>query len=104
MNIEREIIITPNLPSYKKGNEITSIPADEFEKLVNSAYDETIFCRKNFFLPSGKAAKLFINELSFWLEQFNKDTKLHRIALKVFMLIPNLLLQKPSKQSKATQR
>ena len=44
--IEREIIITPNLPSYKKGNEITSIPADEFEKLVNSAYDETIFWRK----------------------------------------------------------
>ena len=108
--IEREIIITPNLPSYKKCNEITSsvtinnTPGDRYEHLINSAYNETIFWRKNLFmLPSGKAGKSLIRELTFWLDQFNRETKLYGIALKVFMLIPNLLMQKPSQQSKAKE-
>ena len=51
--IEREIIITTNLPSYKKCNEITSsvtinnTPGDRYEHRINSAYNETIFLRKN---------------------------------------------------------
>ena len=108
--IERETIITPNLPSYKRCNEITSsvtinnTPGDRFEHLINSAYNETIFWRKNLFmLPSGKAAKSLIKELTFWLDQFNRETKLYGIALKVFMLLPNLLIQKPSQQSKAKE-
>ena len=106
--IERENIITPNLPTYKESStpamRVNTLSANEFETFVNSAYDETIFWKKNlFFLPSGKNAKLFINELSYWLDQFNRDTNLHRIALKVFMILPNLLLQKPSKQSKAKE-
>ena len=108
--IEREHIITPNLPSYKRCNEITSsvtinnTPGDQFEHLINSAYNETIFWRKNLFmLPSGKAAKSLIKELTFWLDQFNRETKLYGIALNVFILLPNLLMQKPSQQSKANE-
>ena len=52
--------------------------------------------------PSGKSGKLFITELSFWLKQFNEQTKLNDIAVKVFMILPSLLLlQKPSAKSKA---
>ena len=102
--------INANLPPFIDGNRLNStttvntLPGDDFVNLVDSAYNETIFWKKNLFmLPSGKAAKLFILELSFWIDQFNRDTKLQHIALKVFMLLPNLLLQKPSKESKAKE-
>ena len=54
-----------------------------------------------FKVPSGKAGKDFINELSFWIKQFNSETKLNDIALTVYMILPSLLLQKPSARSKA---
>ena len=57
---------------------------------------------KNLFkLPTGKAAKSFIVELTNWLERFNRGGHYHDIALKVYMILPALLLQKPSKNSKA---
>ena len=66
--IERETIITPNLPSYKRCNEITSsvtinnTPGDRFEHLINSAYNETIFWRKNLFMLFGEKIYLcFLN-------------------------------------------
>ena len=54
-------------------------------------------------IPSGKAGKEFITELSSWLNKFNNDTPLQSIALKVYMVLPSLLLQKPSRKSKAKQ-
>ena len=110
LQIQLDEVNTPNLPQYTSNSpllpnsEVNTIPGDVFEKLINSAYDEILFWRKNLFLlPFGKSAKAFINELSFWLEQFNKNTKYHHIALKVFMLLPNLLMQKPSRDSKAKE-
>lgn len=49
-------------------------------------------------LPSGKTAKRFKSELTFWLNQFNQGTKLHRIVLKAFMLIQNLEIKKTTKR------
>ena len=58
--------------------------------------------RKNIFkIPSGKSSKDFINELTYWLDQYNRETEFQGVALKVFMLLQSLLLQKPSKNSKA---
>ena len=54
-------------------------------------------------IPSGKARKEFITELSSWLNKFNNDTPFKSIALKVYMILPSLLLQKPSRKSKAKQ-
>ena len=54
-------------------------------------------------IPSGKAGKEFITELSSWLNKFNNDTPLQSVALKVYMVLPSLLLQKPSRKSKAKQ-
>ena len=63
-----------------------------------------VHCQKNLFMiPSGKAGKEFITELSSWLNKFNNDTPLQSIALKVYMVLPSLLLQKPSRKSKAKQ-
>ena len=46
-----------------------------------------------FKLPSGKSAKVFILELTHWLEQFNRSTEYQCIALKVFMVLPCLMLK-----------
>ena len=98
-----------NLPPYTKTSVVpkcshNNLPGEVFSDKIIRAYNEVIFWRKNLFmLPSGKAGKQFIKELTFWLEQFNRGTKLEGIALKVYMLLPGLLMQKPSKSSKAKE-
>ena len=104
--IERNNNIKVTLPSYKldplpttKWHDYT---AEQFVNLINSTYDNIIHWRKNLFkLPNGKASRLFINELSLWLDHYNRSTDFKCMALKVFMTVPCLLLQKPSKNSKA---
>ena len=83
---------------------INGIPGDVYETQINNAYNEVIKRRKNIFMfPSGKAGKAFIRELSYWLDQFNRDTKLKPVSITTFMVLPNLLLQKPARQSKAKE-
>ena len=88
----------------KNDNEIiwADISYSMFIKKVEKIYGEIVFFRKNLFkIPSGKAGKEFIQELTFWMRQFNGVSKLNGVALKVFMILPALLLQKPSPKSKA---
>ena len=47
--------------------------------------------------------KVFIKELSLWLERFNHKAEYHSIALKVCIILPALMLQKPSKKSKSQE-
>ena len=72
-----------------------------FEK-VNAMYDQIVHFRRNLFnIPSGSAGKEFIKELVFWMKQFNSNSNLNGIALKVYMILPSVILQKPSANSKA---
>ena len=74
----------------------------DFSQAVSCAYEQIVKWKKNMFkLPSGKAAKEFICEMSLWLEHFNRDSIFQGISLKVFMTLPALILQKPSRHSKA---
>ena len=96
---------TANLPSYERmlaiPMKIWTIIGPEFIKVVESSYNEVIKWRKNIFkIPSGRSSKDLVNELTYWLDQYNRETEFHGVALKVFMLLPSLLLQKPSKNSK----
>ena len=76
--------------------------SDNIVEAVNKAYEEIVHFRRNLFnIPSGKVGKDFVNLLCFWLKQFNLSTALNGIALKAFMVLPALLLQKPSPKSKA---
>ena len=52
-------------------------------------------------LLSGKAAKIFIGELTSWLEHLNRDSEYKSIALKVYMILPPLHLQKRTCNGKA---
>ena len=72
---------------------------------VNKIYEEIVHMRRNIFkIPSGKAGKEYIKELTFWLRQFNSPkSELNSIALKAFMSLPTLILQKPSPNSKAKE-
>ena len=107
LQIEHENVIQPYLPSFTTAVNLTpdlninGIPGDVYETQINNAYNEIIKWRKNIFmLPSGKAGKAFIRELSYWLDQFNRDTKLKPVSITTFMVLPSLLLQKPSRHKK----
>ena len=79
-----------------------NISGKEFVDFINRTYDNIIHWRKNLFkLPAGKASRIFINELTIWLDHYNRSTPFKSIELKVFMTLPCLLLQKPSRNSKA---
>ena len=43
---------------------------------------------------------MFIRELTSWLEHFNRESEYKSIALKVYIILPSLLLQKPTRNSK----
>ena len=68
-------------------------------------YEKIAFWRRNLFkLPSGAAGKKFISETTKWIEFWNQDVNEYKdIALKVLMVMPALLLQKPSFKSTAKQ-
>ena len=67
-------------------------------------YDEIVHFRKNILnIPSGGEGKMFIDELTFWLKQLNYNLELNSIALKAFMVLPSLILQKPSSTSKSKE-
>ena len=71
---------------------------------INDAYETIVHWQKILFMiPSGNTGKEFITELSSWLDKFNNDTPFQSIALKVYMTVSSLLLQKPSRKSKAKQ-
>ena len=69
---------------------------------INDIYEEIVFWRKNLFLlPSGKYGKEYIRETTRLLTSWVEDTPLKDIAFKAIHIMPALLLQKPSKNSKA---
>ena len=102
-----KIPIFANLPSYKP---IETIPTTsyngvngaEFAKTVADIYNETVKWKKNLFqVPSGQHGKAFLKLLNIWLRNFNEDTCFQGIALKTHMVLPAIMLQKPSPKSKA---
>ena len=77
-------------------------PGATFINELNNAYEKTDYSRKNlFFLPKGAAGKSFINEMTWMINAWVYDTPIKNIALKALHVMPALLLQKPSKNSKS---
>ena len=105
--LQHETTNAPNLPEIEvfpsqNDSEWRGIPFKNFSEQIGNIYDEITRFRKNLFkIPTGKAGKAFVAELCFWLHEFNIDGPLNSIALKTFMVLPTLLLQKPSARSKA---
>ena len=83
-----------NTVDCKTGNTISS-------NSINIIYDKVVFWLKNLFLlPSGFCGKRYIQETARLLNEWIHGSPLHRISFKKVMLMPNLLIQKLSKNSK----
>ena len=77
---------------------------DDVSQIINAIYEETVKMRKNLFtLPSGSAGKGYVKEMTRMIELWNNDTSLKPFSLKGLMIMPTLLLQKPSYRSKAKE-
>ena len=74
----------------------------EVSKKIKDAYDRIVFWKKNLFmLPTDAAAKKYITETTKLMNGWTNNSPLKDIAFKAIHIMPNLLLQKPSKTSKA---
>ena len=105
--IETDNILLASIPYYilgepypnKDWHDMTGI---QFTQTIDNIYDEIVHWRKNLFkLPSGTAVRSFISLLTKLLDHFNRGAEFRRVALNVFMVLPCLLLQEPSRQSKS---
>ena len=74
----------------------------QFVKMLNAVYDKAVFWRKNIFLlPSGKSGKQYIEETTRLINSWIHNSPLQDVAFKAIMVMPNLLLQKPARNSKS---
>ena len=95
--IEIEVKLKPNLPSYTNASSIVksttnSLNGHEFVETIHRVYDEIVQWRKDLFkLSSGNAAKIFIRKLTSWLEHFNRDSEYKFTALRVYMILSSPL-------------
>ena len=69
---------------------------------IENAYEKIVFWNKNIFmLPTGAACKKSISETTRLMNAWLNDSPLKYLAFKEIHIMPNLLLQKPSKTSKS---
>ncbi len=78
---------------------------DDLQQIVNAIYEEIVFWRKNvFMLPSGAAGKAFVKEMTRLVDAWNcESANLHDTALKLVMIMPAILLQKPRLKSQSKE-
>jgi len=77
------------------------LDAESFAQSVNAIYDEVVHWKRNLFkIPSGKAGRMFVQELTRLFTAYAENSALESIALKAAMIMPTLLLQKPHQRSK----
>ena len=97
--------IQPNIPELLSSslNNISPEVA-HFKQQIDSVYDKIVHWKKNLFeLPTCSIGRQFVKELCSWLQHFNNETEYQCIAIKTFVVLPALLLQKPSAKSKKAE-
>ena len=73
-----------------------------FEKDLTDVYKKIVHWKRNLFMMSiGVARKKYVEEITHLLKLWIQDSPLKSIALKAIYVMPALLLQKPSKNSKS---
>ena len=92
--------VPAQIPNFRWGE----IDGTTMQGVINESYNEIVHWKRNLFkVPSGKAGKGFVHELTRLLNAFAEVSALEVIALKAAFVMPALLLQKPHKRSKAKE-
>ena len=69
---------------------------------IELAYSKIVHWRPNIFkLPSGNASKHFIDELTNLFNSYNEGSVTESFTITSAMVFPALIIQKPSRESKA---
>ena len=78
---------------------------EDVSQITCAIYEEIVYWKKNLFkLPSGASGKQYVKEMTRLINIWNEDHRpLSGIALKLVMIMPALLLQKPCRKSTAKQ-
>ena len=72
-------------PTFTWGN----LSGPEFDKLLNTTYDEVVHWRRNCFsVPFGKAGRDFVSELSRLYLAYGSASTLEAVALKAATVLP----------------
>ena len=70
---------------------------ETFRKEIHDAYTRMSVWRRNVFqVTNGSIGKSFMNELTTNLDLWNNNSPYRNVALKIFMFLPNLSLQRKS--------
>ena len=99
--------VKPNLPTHTTVPLVPSKPYNGVDKLIFTdtiqiIYENIITWKKNLFkVPTGSAGKNYIKLLTAWITKFNKGTSFQGLVMKVVMILPNLIHQKPSATSES---
>ena len=84
-------------PNFRWGK----LNGEAFARSIDHSYKEIVHWRRNLFkIPSGKAGKAFVQELTRMFRAYSDSSALECVALKAAMIMPALLLQKPHQRSK----
>ena len=95
----------PMLPEYTPLSSPTftwgDLSGPEFARLLDTTYAEVVHWRCNCYsVPFGKVGRDFVSELSWLYLAYRSASALEAVAQKAAIVLPILLLQKPSKRSK----
>ena len=68
-------------------------------------YNEVVRWKRNIFMPpTGKSGKDFLEEMTKLINSWTSRSSKEPVAMTMLLELPGLLLQKPSKRSKAADR
>ena len=96
----------PGFPSFVKTADPTPatwglLKGPFIKETFGNAYDEIIKWKKNLFkVPSGAQGKAYVKATSKVINYYVNNSPLQNVAMTALMVMPALLLQKPSKRSK----
>ena len=82
------------------------LAGSDFANFLHAIYTEVVHWKRNCFLvPCGKSGKEFVRELSrlYMYSAYGSTSALESVALMATVVLPILLLQKPSRTSKTKQ-
>ena len=86
-----------NWKEHHVGPEWLDTDIKHIEPAVQKAYEGTGAFKANLFeLPTGETGKGYLEELNLWLSRVALKTSYERIAMKIVMIMPHLLLQRPA--------